>query len=423
MTRQAKENSSLRPQSLRTATIFFPSFLKRSPSMFQESGTSGGNSSSSSALDRKYSALVNLEDILMDDDLGPMSKCDPMLSSPDNIHTLSSGLSSSATLQLSSSSSMSSAGSSSSRCSSVDNLESLESSHHSGGAGLTNLDGGAAYVATRGRPPAAASSGRRRGPAMKRLHERNGGAERTESVRLPRAEVFMGAPPRQQRIPVVTRTSIITSTAAAAQPQPPPPPAFSMIFPLPEEISQLSDEFMPSSSENATSPAFRTLNHHHQHQLRQNDGANHSQTEASPSLSSPKQVSLEILPGACLSHHDLGGFFVTTAAATSASEMSNTETLSERCLSLDDLRTSSSVASSNCIGFQQGATMTAGSSNAVARAASTAATYSLHPLGGVQSGYVHHQLGACKKVILEERPITPHGSGHHNTDSKVYLRL
>jgi hypothetical protein len=395
--------------------------------MFQDSGTSSGNNNSSSALDRKYSALVNLEDILMDDDLGPMSKCDPMLSSPDNIHTLSSGLSSSAALQLvSSSSSMSSGGSSSSRCSSVDNLESLESSHVS--ARLTNLDGGAAYVATRGRPPAAAaSSGRRRGPAMKRLHERNGGgAERTESVRLPRAEVFMGAPPRQQRIPVVTRTSIITSTAAAAQPHPPPPPpAFSMIFPLPEEISQLSDEFMPSSSENATSPAFRTLNnHHHQHQLRQNDGSNHNQTEASPSassLSSPKQVSLEILPGACLSHHDLGGFFIT-AAATSASEMSNTETLSERCLSLDDLRTSSS-ASANSIGFQPGATMTAGSSNAVARAASAAATYSLHPLGGVQSSYVHHQLGACKKVILEERPITPHGTGHHNTDSKVYLRL
>jgi hypothetical protein len=364
----------------------------------------------------------------MDDDLGPMSKCDPMLSSPDNhLHTLSSGLSSSAALQLvSSSSSMSSGGSSSSRCSSVDNLESLESSH--GGAGLNNLDGGAAYVATRGRPPAAAaSSGRRRGPAMKRLHERNGGAERTESVRLPRAEVFMGAPPRQ-RIPVVTRTSIITSTAAAAQSQPPPPPpAFSMIFPLPEEISQLSDEFMPSSSAAtaaATSPTFRTLNHHHQHQLR-NDGANHNQTEASPSsLSSPKQVSLEILPGACLSHHDLGGFFVT-AAATSASEMSNTETLSERCLSLDDLRTSSS-ASSNGIGFQPGATMTAGSGgscNAVVRASSAAATYSLHPLGGGQSSYVHHQLGACKKVILEERPITPHGTGHHNTDSKVYLRL
>jgi hypothetical protein len=233
----------------------------------------------------------------------------------------------------------------------------------------------------------------------------------------------MGAPPRQ-RIPVVTRTSIITSTAAAAQSQPPPPPpAFSMIFPLPEEISQLSDEFMPSSSENATSPAFRTLNNHHQqHQLRQNDGANHNQTEAPPSsLSSPKQVSLEILPGSCLSHHDLGGFFIT-AAATSASEMSNTETLSERCLSLDDLRTSSS-ASSNGIGFQPGATMTAGSSNAVVRAASAAATYSLHPLGGVQSSYVHHQLGACKKVILEERPITPHSTGHHNTDSKVYLRL
>jgi hypothetical protein len=263
---------------------------------------------------------------------------------------------------------------------------------------------------------------------MKRLHERNGGAERTENVRLPRAEVFMGVPPRQQRIPVVTRTSIITSTAAAAQP-PPPPPAFSMIFPLPEEISQLSDEFMPSSSATAaaaTSPTFRTLNHHQQHQLRQNDGANHNQTEASASsLSSPKQVSLEILPGACLSHHDLGGFFIT-AAATSASEMSNTETLSERCLSLDDLRTTSSSASSNCIGFQPGATMTAGSggsSNAVVRAASAAATYPLHPLGGVQSSYVHHQLGACKKVILEERPITPHGSGHHNTDSKVYLRL
>jgi hypothetical protein len=200
-----------------------------------------------------------------------------------------------------------------------------------------------------------------------------------------------------------------------------------MIFPLPEEISQLSDEFMPSSSAAAaaiTSPAFRTLNHHQQHQLRQNDGANHNQTEASPSassLSSPKQVSLEILPGSCLSHHDLGGFFIT-AAATSASEMSNTETLSERCLSLDDLRTSSS-ASSNGIGFQPGATMTAGSSNAVVRAASAAATYSLHPLGGVQSSYVHHQLGACKKVILEERPITPHSTGHHNTDSKVYLRL
>jgi hypothetical protein len=403
--------------------------------MFQDSGSSGGNNSSS-ALDRKYSALVNLEDILMDDDLGPMSKCDPMLSSPDNpLHTLSSGLSSSAALQLSSSSSMSSGGSSSSRCSSVDNLESLESSH--GSAGLNNLDG-AAYVATRGRPPtAAASSGRRRGPAMKRLHERNGGggAERTENVRLPRAEVFMGAPPRQQRIPVVTRTSIITSTAAAAQP-PPPPPAFSMIFPLPEEISQLSDEFMPSSSAAAaaaTSPTFRTVNHHHhQHQLR-NDGANHNQNEASPSsLSSPKQVSLEILPGACLSHHDLGGFFITAGAATSASEpteMSSTETLSERCLSLDDLRAPSS-ASSNCIGFQPGATMTAGSSGSsnavVARAASAAATYSLHPLGGVQSSYVHHQLGACKKVILEERPITPHGSGvsgHHNTDSKVYLRL
>ena len=362
-------------------------------------------------LDRKYSAIVSLEDILMDEDLGPLSKCDPMLSSPDNNPPsavfAASGQPSTAHHRCSApSTDSSSSGSSSSRCSSVDNLDSLDV----GGGVALSLDRDH-RPPVRGRPPAA--SGRpRKGPtaAVKRLERGVGCVERAESGRG--SEVYLG--PRTTRIPVVTRTSIITSTALAAaaaanSANPPPPSPFSMIFPLPEEISQLTEEFLPSSAS--------TVQPFHHHPLLDNGQQHHHHKESASS----KQVSLEILPGSSLSHQDLGGFFVTDSAAADnlvTTELScSRETLSERCLSLDDLRNSNGGG-----GFQHQQAVAAvhgchGGTSANRATTAVTTTYSLHPLHQLH----HHQPGTCtqKKVILEERPVTPHSS---HAD-KVYLHL
>jgi hypothetical protein len=370
----------------------------------------------------------------MDDDLGPMSKCDPMLSSPDNHHSSFSTAAGAGGLapqfHLSSASSISSSGSSSSRCSSVDNMESLDAGGVGVGGGSSfdrdALSSGGGPV--RGRPAMSgarqATAAARKGPAaaVKRLERNSSGMERTENARLPRSDVYLGG--RTPRVPLVTRTSIITSTAAAvaaAAAPPLPPPPFSMIFPLPEEISQLTEEFIPptSSSSDAASRAF-------QHPLREVDGG--GDDDATTAVPPSKQVSLEILPGSCLHHHqDLGsGFFITTMASDSmctTETLSGSETtLSERCFSLDDLRTATTASSTTTM-VTTGVGGPRGAGTCTARPATT---YTLHPLQ--QQHVVHnsqhhlHSLhsGTQKKVILEERPLTPHTSGH--TD-KVYLHL
>ena len=406
----------------------------------------------------------------MDEDVGPLSKCDPMLSSPDTTATnhnplqqqhqhqlilpgFGSGRSTTSTAALhrggsvghaSSGSSSSCSGSSSSRCSSVENLDGL-------GEGLATPpalenNSSSREPLTRGRVAAGSGrpAGRGRGSStasavtVKRLERGTAvGAERTENGGG-RTDVYLGS---RGRIPVVTRTSIITSTgsaaataaatmavyptAGAASPSP-----FSMIFPLPEEISQLTEEFLPSAS---TTPFPHHHHHpHYHHPLLDDSGQNigGALSPAAATLASPKQVSLEIVPGSCLAaqhHQDLGSFFVATSSTggdssrvvTTTDQLScSTETLAERCLSLDDLRntttTTVEVTSSNVTGggvlFQRQPSIGAPTAATAAARAATVTTYAVQPLVG----------GSCtqKKVILEERPITP---SHHN--DKVYLHL
>jgi hypothetical protein len=140
------------------------------------------------------------------------------------------------------------------------------------------------------------------------------------------------------------------------------------------------------------------------------------QSAEARALASPKQVSLEILPSSCLAHQDLDSFFVATAdsmvtaaAAATAAELScSSETLAERCLSLDDLRPAPTPTGG---GPQQAATSVRGDAH------SKPVTYALHPLLKPHPPV----SGGCtqKKVILEERPVTPHTC----QADKIYLHL